>query len=80
MRLLCVQRAQCWEANVSDIVERLRNDQGIGINLTLCREAADEIERLREALRSIEENENQFPMSWAARIARATLAKLKEQP
>jgi hypothetical protein len=35
---------------VSDIVERLRNDQGIGIDLTLCREAADRIERLREAL------------------------------
>ena len=35
---------------MSDIVERLRNDQGIGINLTLCREAADEIERLRAAL------------------------------
>jgi len=36
---------------VSDIVERLRNGQGIGINLTLCREAADEIERLRAGLR-----------------------------
>lgn len=32
---------------MTDIVERLRNGQGIGINLTLCRKAAAEIERLR---------------------------------
>ena len=40
---------------MSDIVERLRNGQGIGINLTLCREAADELERLRAQVAALRE-------------------------
>lgn len=42
-----------WEANVSDIVERLKDGQGIGVNLTLCRAAAAEIELLRGRLKSL---------------------------
>ena len=39
---------------MSDIVERLRNELGWGIGpALLCQTAADEIERLREALESI---------------------------
>jgi hypothetical protein len=48
---------------MSDIVERLRNELGWGIGpALLCQTAADEIERLREVLRSIEENKHQFSM------------------
>ncbi len=51
---------------MSDIVERLRGyakDQGRRHNIEdTCEEAADEIERLREALRSIEGNKHQFSM------------------
>jgi hypothetical protein len=43
---LCAQRAQCWEASVSDIVDWLRvvsDSYGMG----RCEEALEEIERLR---------------------------------
>jgi hypothetical protein len=70
---------------MSDIVERLRNDQGIGINLTLCREAADEIERLRARIAALEEALNSIdsaPVSYSAetlrKIARAALAQTKK--
>jgi hypothetical protein len=40
--------------NDTDIVERLRNDDVVwGVRPSLAFEAADEIERLREALKSI---------------------------
>lgn len=72
---------------MSDIVERLRNDQGIGINLTLCREAADEIERLRARIAALREALALFACDCAPKIecvdpsncrnsiARAALAK-----
>lgn len=50
---------------MSDTVERLRNDEGIGINLTLCREAADEIERLRGALKEIANGKRDADQSYA---------------
>lgn len=36
-------------------------------------EAADRLERMESALRRIEENEDQFGMQWAAKVARAAL-------
>jgi hypothetical protein len=62
---------------MSDIVERLRADLASGLSASLgdTKEAADEIEKLREALQRIVENEDQFSMAWAAEIARAVLGE-----
>jgi hypothetical protein len=67
---LCAQRAQCWEAIVSDIVDWLRvvsDSYGMG----RCEEALEEIERLREALNSI----TKVPRSEAAEARVAVLEK-----
>ena len=49
---------------MTDIVERLRNDRGIGISLTLCREAAAEIERLQTQVAALREAlENVLPLA-----------------
>lgn len=68
---------------MSDIVERLRNDQGVGINLTLCREAADEIERLRAGGCARNQRTTQFcaeavDANARAQRAEAQNAKLRE--
>jgi len=58
-----------------DLVMDLRKGTMFDSDSALMWDAADEIERLRAALRSIEENEHQFSMGWAARTARAALPK-----
>jgi hypothetical protein len=67
----------------ADIVERLRNDDVVwGVRPSLAFEAADEIERLREALQKIDElkPDEEFgavPIETAQRIASEAL-KWKE--
>jgi archaellum component FlaC len=56
-----------WRSDMTDIVERLNridiDDQGASLStLDLVGEAADEIERLREKIRKLEERNSE--LSW----------------
>ena len=76
-------RIHHWEIPVSvDIVERLRfwsetrNNQPTSWNID-CAQAAEEIERLRNALRAIADNKNDEP--YAADFARDELGGKDER-
>jgi hypothetical protein len=67
-------RIHHWEISVSnDIVKRLRFRALGDYSVMLCEEAADEIERLRNALRAIADNKNDEP--YAADFARDELVR-----
>jgi hypothetical protein len=55
---------------MTDIVKRLRRQEGNNSKPTLYTEAAEEIERLREVLWTIANDEM---VRWPARVARAAL-------
>ena len=62
---------------MSDIVERLRACPGLGDPECHCAEAADEIERLREALATCREVKNGYYEGMAEWRARAEKAERK---